>query len=466
MAHILLIDDDILFAETVLDKLASMQHDAQHSPSLTQGIREAKQSGFDVILLDVYLPDGNGLEAIEQLSGLSSRPQVIIITGQGTPDGAELAIQHGAWCYLQKQSVIKEISLALTRALQYRQALQKQHQALQMVERDQLVGESQAFLRCLDLLAKAAPAEANTLIYGESGTGKEAFARAIHQNSKRAPANFVVVDCAALPEQLVESVLLGHVKGAFTGADRSNRGLIRHADKGTLFLDEIGELPLTSQKSFLRVLQERRFCPVGSHKEVVSDFRLICATNRNLGDMVAQGTFREDLYHRISGMQISLPPLRERGEDIRLLMHHFLEILYRRYGQDRKEIMPDFIDNLEAYQWPGNVRELNHAMESAFAQAVHSPVLFTQHLPLHIRTAYARSSVQTDDERNVEEIRHASIPSWREAREEFEETYLTRLLSVVDGNIMEAGRVSGLSRTRLYQLMKKYDAGQTISSHK
>ncbi len=465
MANILLIDDDILFAETVLDKLAGMEHAARHAPSLTRGLEEAEQGRYDVILLDVILPDGNGLEAIERLSGTSSGPQVIIITGQGTPDGAELAIQHGAWCYLQKQSIIKNISLALTRALQYRRALQKQSQALQLVERDQLVGESQAFMRCLDLLAKAAQADANALILGESGTGKEAFARAIHQNSKRAGGNFVVVDCAALPEQLVESVLLGHVKGAFTGADTSNRGLIRHADRGTLFLDEIGELPLTSQKSFLRVLQERRFYPVGSQTEVGSDFRLICATNRDLEEMVASGTFREDLYHRISGMPIALPPLRERIEDIPLLMQHFLELLYRRYGQENKEIMPDFLDNLFSYQWPGNVRELNHAMEFAFAQAVHSPVLFTQHLPLHIRTAYARSSVRPENGTNGSAVNDTSpLLSWREARETFEETYLNRLLKAVDGNIMEAGRVSGLSRTRLYQLMKKYDGANDVCS--
>lgn len=457
MADILIIDDDTLFAETVADKLDSLRYTSRRVHTLAAGLEAAAEGTFAVILLDVYLPDGNGLQAIDQLLSVPSAPQVIIITGQGDPDGAELAIRHGAWCYLEKNSIVREITLPLTRALQYRQALSGQKAVLKAVERDQLVGESPSFLHCLELLAKAAAAEASVLISGESGTGKEAFARAIHANSPRKNGNFVVVDCAALPEQLVESVLFGHVKGAFTGADRANRGLIRHADKGTLFLDEIGELPLSIQKSFLRVLQERTFCPVGSQEESHSDFRLICATNRDLAAMTAQGLFREDLFYRLRGISLALPPLREREGDIPLLLNHFLNRLVQRYGQEKKEYLPDFMEHLTSYSWPGNVRELSQAVESAFAQAVYSPILFTQHLPVHIRTAHARGRVKGPAAPRAQRQNFPpSVLSWREAKDSFEREYTRQLLLQSDGNIMEAGRISGLSRTRLYQLIKKY----------
>jgi two-component system NtrC family response regulator len=457
MAAILIIDDDPLFAETVADKLDSLDHSALCVETLAAGLATAEQGSFDVVLLDVHLPDGNGLQAIDLLRAVPSEPQVIIITGQGDPDGAELAIRHGAWCYLEKNSIVKEITLPLTRALQYRQALSGQKAVLRTVERDQLVGESPRFLQCLDMLAKAAAADASVLVSGESGTGKEAFARAIHANSRRRNGNFVVVDCTALPEQLVESVLFGHVKGAFTGADRANRGLIRHADKGTLFLDEIGELPPTTQKSFLRVLQERSFCPVGSQEECHSDFRLICATNRDLAAMTEQGVFRADLLYRLRGLSLRLPPLRERDGDIPRLAEHFLNRLVQRYGQEEKDYLPEFMDYLLGYHWPGNVRELSQAMESAFAQAVYSPVLFPQHLPVHIRTAHARAHVRGQDVAPAPVTSDIeTVLSWRTAKDAFEREYTRRLLHQCDHNIMEAGRLSGLSRTRLYQLIKKY----------
>ena len=457
MAAILIIDDDKLFAETVADKLENLSHAHAIAHSLSVGMDLAVKGNFDIILLDVYLPDGNGLKVIDQLRSVPSEPQVIIITGQGDPDGAELAIRHGAWCYLEKNSLVREIALPLTRALQFRQALSGQKAVLRAVERDHLVGESQSFLACLELLAKAAATEASVLVSGESGTGKEAFARAIHVNGNRKGGNFVVVDCAALPEQLVESVLFGHIKGAFTGADRANRGLIRHADKGTLFLDEVGELPLSTQKSFLRVLQERRFCPVGSQDEIHSDFRLICATNRDLTEMVRQGLFREDLLYRLRGMSLVLPPLREREGDVALLLEHFLNRLVQRYGQEKKECMPDFVEYLTSYGWPGNVRELSQAVESAFAQAVHSPVLFTQHLPVHVRTAHARANVKGQGVTAGSHLAGNNGPlAWREAKDSFEQKYTRHLLHCSGGNIMEAGRLSGLSRTRLYQLIKKH----------
>lgn len=457
-AHILIIDDEMLFAETVADKLSTLGHRADCAYTLADGIAQAESGDFEVILLDVFLPDGNGLTAIDRLRSVASQPQVIIITGDGNPDGAELAIRHGAWCYLEKTSILKEIVLSLTRALQYREALQEQPISPVVLRRDAIIGDSPLLNRCLDQLAKAAVSMANVLIFGESGTGKELFARAIHNNSPRRWENFVVVDCAALPENLVESVLFGHVQGSFTGADQARRGLICHADQGTLFLDEVGELSLEAQKSFLRVLQEHSFRPVGGHVEKKSDFRLLCATNRDLGAMVDTGGFREDLFHRLRGMILHLPPLRQRKDDLPLLVHHVLEQLARRCRQPVKEYRPELLEYLQAYDWPGNVRELFQTMESAVAEALHTPILFPQHLPLYVQTAFARSKVgeKSVTKEKISPELAAPLVSWREAKAEFERSYVLTLLQKAGGNKTKAAELSGLSRNRLYQLLAKY----------
>ncbi len=458
MAHILIIDDEILFAETVADKLTALNHRVQCSPSLTDGIAKSEAGDFDIIMLDVRLPDGNGLAAIRRLKNVASEPEIIIITGAGDPDGAELAIRHGAWCYLEKTSILKEMVLHLSRALQYREALQGQRTALSVLQRDNIVGDSPELRKSLSQLAKAATSTANVLISGESGTGKELFAKAIHANSPRRQEDFVVVDCAALPEQLTESVLFGHVRGAFTGADYENPGLIKQADRGTLFLDEVGELPLSVQKNFLRVLQERTFRPVGSQKEEQSDFRLLSATNRDLNVMVKRGLFREDLLHRLQGMALTLPTLRQRKSDLPLLVEHFLRQISRRYEQRTKEYQHDFIECLQCNDWPGNVRELLQALESAFLEAFHVPCLFPQHLPLRIQAAYARSKIHVQNKGQLGIIfqEEAGVRPWRKAKADFERNYLESLLRQTGSNKTKAAEISGLSRNRLYQLLKKY----------
>ena len=256
-----------------------------------------------------------------------------------------------------------------------------------------MVGNCAAIRKCLDIMAEAAQSDASVLIVGETGTGKEVCARAIHDNGPMAARNFVVVDCASLPDTLVESVLFGHEKGAFTGADRSQEGLIRQAHGGTLFLDEIGELPFGLQKTFLRVLQERRFRPVGGKWEVESNFRLVAATNRDLGKLAAEGYFRTDLLFRLTAFTIELPALRERRDDIRDLAVYYMMKICERYTIGTKGFSPEFLEALRAYEWPGNVRELINAMERAIASARHEPTLYPNHLPTEIRAKIARSSV-------------------------------------------------------------------------
>ncbi|MFP5213393.1 MAG: sigma-54-dependent transcriptional regulator, partial [Acidobacteriota bacterium] len=323
MARVLIIDDDRAMGQMLAGLVARMGHEARCVLTLKDGLLESGRADYDVVFLDVNLPDGSGLDALPEIVKAPSSPEVIIMTGYGDPDGAEIAIESGAWDYLQKPLSPKKIMLPLTRVFQYRDNLKKRSALPMTLNLDGIIGNSPRMKACYALVAQAACGNANVLITGETGTGKELFARAIHQNSERVRNGLVVVDCAALPETLVESSLFGYERGAFTGADRAKHGLIRQADQGTLFLDEVGELSPSMQKSFLRVLQERCFRPVGGKQEVRSDFRLISATNRNLDRMVDESIFRKDLLFRLRSIHIGLPPLREHPEDVgELVFYH------------------------------------------------------------------------------------------------------------------------------------------------
>ena len=266
---------------------------------------------------------------------------------------------------------------------------------MMVLKRESIIGESPQLRGCLELVAQAASTDANALIQGETGTGKELFARAIHENSRRARKSFVVVDCASLPETLVEGMLFGHKKGAYTGADSSSEGLIKQADGGTLFLDEIGELSLSTQRSFLRVLQERCFRPLGGEELVRSEFRVIAATNRTLEAQVKQGAFRSDLFFRLKTIAIELPPLRDRASDIKDILFFHLNRLRDRYGLGVKGLSPEFLEAILAYSWPGNVRELINAVEYALSSSGEEPSLYPQHLPTDIRITLAQESLLT-----------------------------------------------------------------------
>jgi two-component system NtrC family response regulator len=467
MAHILIIDDDRLICETISNLVKRLGHQASCAFDLQDGVAAAFSGSFDLVFLDVRLPDGDGLEALPRIQAASSLPEVIIMTGYGDPNGAELAIRHGAWDYIQKPATLDTLTLQLMRALQYREE-KKGGQERVALKREGILGHSPKVQACLDLVAQVAGSEATVLITGETGTGKELFALAIHKNSRRADKNFVVVDCAALPETLVESILFGHEKGAYTGADRAREGLVLQADGGTLFLDEVGELPLSVQRSFLRVLQERQFRPVGGKTEVKSDFRLIAASNRNLDEMVRQNQFREDLLFRLRAFTIDLPPLRERKEDLRDLVSYYTAELCQRFGIEPKEFSPEFLDLLSAYPWSGNVRELINALERSLISARYERVLFPQHLPTHIRVQLVRSSLENKGpEESPASPSPQSFPPIHEIRtrvlEEAERKYLHDLLSFTRGNISEACRISGLSRSRFYLLLKKHKISKSFS---
>jgi two-component system NtrC family response regulator len=468
MAEVLVIDDDPRVSSAIANLVERMGHGTTSCMTLQEGLDTARSHPFDVVFLDVKMPDGNGLDVLPLIRETPSSPEVIIITGFGDPDAAETAVRSGAWDYIQKPSSMQAMTLPLVRALEYREA-KKAAPARMSVRREGIVGSSPQITACLELVAQAASSDASVLITGETGTGKELFAWAIHKNSRRTDGNFVVVDCAALPETLVESTLFGYEKGAYTGADRSQIGLMTQANGGTLFLDEVGELPLTAQNSFLRALEERRYRPVGGRQEISSNFRIIAATNRDLQALVQQGRFRQDLLFRLRALTLDVPPLREHVQDIKELTTYYVTHRCEDYGIDDKGFSPDFFHTLAQYHWPGNVRELIHALEQALAAAPHEPVLYPKHLPTGIRARLARDSVErtegTGPQAGAPSRRLPPLQRIREvAVSDAERDYLRELLSLTEGDVPEACLISGLSRSRLYALLKKYGLSPTRRS--
>lgn len=463
MAFVLIIDDDKLFCEMLAGFIGDLGHSVSCAHTLKKGLETATKAGFDIVYLDVGMPDGSGLELLPRLLKMHNAPEVVIMTGAGDPDGAELAIRCGAWDYIEKPSSINMIILPLLRALQYREEKRAKKSALAL-NREGIIGQSPAIINCFEVLSRAAEGDMNVLIQGETGTGKELFAWAIHQNSLRSEFNFVVVDCAALSETLVESILFGYEKGAFTGAAMSKDGLINQADNGTLFLDEIGELPLNVQKAFLRVLQEKKFRPVGGKSEKKSNFRLVAATNRDLDQMVADGQFRSDLLFRIRSCVIDLPPLRDRREDIRELVFHRVHRSCTRYGVPLKSFSPEFLQALIDYEWPGNVRELFNILDMAFANARHEPVLFPKHLPTDLRIRLIRKSEFKKSNGAAAPESPGAIPRFQDFRKdsvmESERRYLQNLANAAGNDVAKASRISGLSRSRLYALFQKHNMKQ------
>jgi two-component system, NtrC family, response regulator len=465
MPDILIIDDDQDVSEMLNEMVTRMGHRSEVSSTVKDGRQKLLSHDYDVIFLDVRLPDGNGLDVLPLMKEMSSTPEVIIMTGHGDSDSAELAMKSGVWDFIQKPCSLSSMRLVLTRALQYREKKGLATKPPVLLKLDKIVGGSLQLRSCFDLVAQAAQSDINVLITGETGTGKELFARAIHDNSQRAGRDFVVVDCAAMPENLVESMLFGHERGAFTGADHAREGLIKMAHNGTLFLDEIGELPSVIQKSFLRVLQEHRFRPIGSSREEHSDFRLIAATNRKLDKMVANGQFRTDLLFRFQALTIELPPLRERKEDIKELTVHYLRKFCEGYGVAMKGVTPEFFEALTAYGWPGNVRELVNVLDTAVCSALHEPTLYPKHLPTYMRVKLAHASLKEAEGLDVTDVQAAkkigvstTLSAFREdIIYEAEKQYLSELLDRTQNDIQKVCRISGLSRSRLYALLKKYD---------
>ncbi len=468
MANILILDDDRMIGDTLRRVFSDMGHAVDVAGTLKEGLDKARAGEFDVVFLDVRLPDGSGLDALTALQQVPSSPEVVVITGYADRDGAQFALSENVWDYLKKPASMESVISAVEQAVKYRDQKNAGGAALAL-DREGIIGDGPAIRKCLALVARSAAGMANVIITGETGTGKELFARAIHGNSPRANGPFVVVDCASLPKSLMESVLFGHAKGAFTGASVASDGLVMQADGGTLFLDEVGELPLSMQKSFLRVLEERRFRHVGGAREVTSDFRLVSATNRDLDELAERGQFRKDLLFRLRSIHIHLPPLRERPEDIRDLATHYMDRLTRKNGLAPKRFSPKLMEVLLSYSWPGNVRELHHALDHVAAQAMGEPTLFSKHLPSAIRLAAVAQDLEEAEEPDARDLARgdqaAPFPEtdakWQDFRkallEEGEKHYLQELMNRAGQSVKEAARISGLSQPRLYELLRKHN---------
>lgn len=465
MAKILIIDDDEAICNALCSVISSMGHEAAYVLTLDEGLRRMGAGIFEVVFLDVRMPDGDGLEILPKIQEFSKPPEVVVMTAAGDPVGAEIAINSGAWGYMEKPSSVREILLPLTRMLQYREEKLKRESHAFTLQRGEIIGGSPRMSSCMDLAAHAAVSDANVLITGETGTGKDLVARLIHNNSKRREKGFVIVDCSTLTETLAENILFGHQKGAFTGAEKSYVGLVKHADGGTLFLDEVGEISLPLQKKFLRVLQEGRFRSLGGVGEEKSNFRLIAATNRDLDSMMRSGRFRDDLLFRLRTITIELPPLRERPEDMKALAEYYAQSFCERYGMKPKILSPEFIETLMAYNWPGNVRELRNVLEGiVLTSAKYDSILFPTHLPNPIRIRAAQASLQKCHSTVSEDDKEPRTPfmlsgCFREMNEvvsDVKRQYLEALLLHTAGSVEEACRISGVSRSRLYAYLKQY----------
>lgn len=454
MANILIIDDDLDMCLILTALVKKAGHHSKYCLTLEQGLQKAENEPVDIVFLDINMPDGNGLEILSDLQQVPSKPEVIIITGYADIDSAEIALKNGAWDYIQKSVSPKELLLPLQRVIKYREGIKQASGEKVALRLDGIIGSSPPMKSCLDLLAQASNQPINVLITGETGTGKDVFARAIHNNSDRSENRFIVVDCAALPETLVESILFGHKKGAFTGADSDRQGLVKEADGGTLFLDEVGELPLSLQKSFLRVLQERCFRPVGGKNEIKSDFRLIAATNQNLDKLIKEKKFRKDLLYRLKSLGIHLPALKDRSGDIMDIALFHTKKICDRYQMDTKGFSNGFADALKIYSWPGNVRELVHSTESSINAAGTSPTLMPIHLPTNIRLESMRSILGP---KNSQKPEMSGMTTYRDMISSTEKAYFETLLINTEGDIKKCCAISGISRSRLYDLIKKHE---------
>ena len=449
---ILVVDDEAGMREFLQIMLEKMGFEVVASPSGEDAINRLENSHFDLIICDLKLPKIGGMEVLRKSKEINPEVPVIMITAFGSPESAVEAMKLGAYDYITKPFKLDEIQLVINKALEKARLLEENIQLRKELKTkygfDQLVGLSEPMRRIYQLIRQIAPTNSNILISGESGTGKELVAKAIHYNSPRRSHPFLVVNCASIPETLLESELFGHTKGAFTGAYQARRGMFELAHKGTIFLDEIAEMPLSLQAKLLRVIEEKSFRRLGGEEEIRVDVRIITATNRDLEKEVEEGRFREDLYYRLNVIRIHLPPLRERKEDIPILARHFLEKYRKALNKQIKKISQEAEEILLRYHWPGNVRELENTIERAVSLET-GEVILPESLPEKIRSSsqeFVPSSwVQLPEEGiNLEK-----------ALEEIEKKLLKEALIRTKGNKTKAAKLLGISfRSFRYRLAK------------
>jgi DNA-binding NtrC family response regulator len=444
---VLIVDDDDAFRNVLAGELQRMGFDVDSASSGAEAIRYVGEREPQIVLLDLRLPDMGGLDVLRSIREKRPATDVIMLTGHGTIDTAIESIRMGAFDYVSKPCPLEELDVRMRRAIE-RQSLRRRASLLErgLTPPDlgaAFVGDSPEFRGVLQLVDRVGPSDSTVLITGETGTGKEMVAKLLHARSARRNRPFVVVECAALQDTLLQSELFGHERGAFTGADRAKAGLFEVAHGGTIFLDEIGEVSVATQVKLLRVLDTSTFRHVGGTAEIKVDVRVLAATNRDLPAMVRQGLFREDLYYRLSTVPVMLPALRDRGSDVDLLARHFAALLSERFGR-QKRLSPAALQVLRRHGWPGNVRELLHAVEAAIVVCEGAEVQ-PEHLPAQLRApASATTGSPNGDGAGFQTL------------EAMERTHIECALKRTNGHRGQAAHMLGISERNLYRKLREY----------
>lgn len=446
--RILLVDDDTDMLN-LLQAVFEQQGYRCWTALDVMGVKEAvKRYQFDAILLDFHLGDETSLELIPFLTQSSPYSALIVMTAQGSIEKAVLAMEQGATTFVTKDEGPNKIVAEVEKRLRHQQILPTPDSSdnRQILESLGIIAQSRQMIEIMDQINQIKDLDATVLILGESGTGKELIARAIHRLSIRKDAPFEAINCAAIPETLLESELFGHVRGAFTDAKKDHKGSVEVCSEGSLFLDEIGEMPLALQAKILRMLQEKEIKPLGASRSIAVNTRIICATHRNLEELIAKGTFREDLYFRLNIFPLFLPTLRDRREDIPALVTHFLMRFNQRYNKAIAKPNREKMTKLQSMDWPGNIRQLQNAIERAVVLSK-GDELDMAHMNIHASKAGTPKSQGGGWDSLV----------YKEAKEIFEREFIKRILTLTHGNVTEASRLSGRFRSDIYRLMEKYN---------
>ena len=448
MPSILIVDDEPGVRTALSGVLRDEGYDVDAVESGEACLERLGRQAYDVVVLDIWLPGMDGLATLSRMRERQVDAQVVIISGHGNVESAVRAIKMGAFDFVEKPLSLEKTVLVVRNALRQRN-LEAENLALRakVDAQHQMIGESYAMAKLREQVAMAAPTNGRVLIIGENGTGKELVARNIHGMSRRRSAPFVEVNCAAIPEELIESELFGHVRGAFTGAVADRRGKFETAHGGTIFLDEIGDMSLKTQAKVLRVLQEQVMEPVGGSTRIRVDARVLAATNKDLPAEIRAGRFREDLYFRLNVVPIFVPPLRERTEDVALLADHFMAMMAREYGRRAKTFDPDAVAALQRYPWPGNVRELRNLIERLMIMVPGDRVSSRD-------LTFLEHGIGTPPQAAT--IPSATIAPLHDARDEFEKQYILRALAAQQGNMSRTAEVLGVERSNLYRKMRAF----------
>ena len=449
MKTILIVDDEESIRESLKGILQDEGFRTLFARNGEEGLNLVKEDNPDLVLLDIWMPGMDGLETLHRIREGHPEQLVIMMSGHGTIETAVKATKLGAYDFIEKPLSLEKVLLCVQNAMKIGQLVEENRSLKARLAKDhEMIGDSPAIRHLKEQIAIAAPTSGWVLITGENGTGKELVARAIHHQSHRREKPFIEVNCAAIPEELIESELFGHEKGAFTGATAQRKGKFDQAHEGTLFLDEIGDMSLKTQAKVLRILQERKFERVGGHRTIEVDVRVIAATNKDLDEEIRTGNFREDLYYRLNVLPFHVPPLRQRIEDIPKLAHHFLEFFCSKESRETKSLTPEALDAMLGYSWPGNVRELKNIIERLAIMAPET-IISERNLPAVITGKRQRTKGPGTSSAG-------QTFTYREAREEFERDFLIQKLEENDWNVSRTAEAIEIERSNLHRKIKSF----------